>query len=205
MPHDPLRIPEIWKTMVVLAGAAEIDAAIADEPRVYRTIVNGPGEVVIAGDGEACERVVARLGARAVSMPFNMPVHCAPIASERAAIAACHRLKLAPQPGIEFLNLHRSPLPMERDAIADAIAGTYTSPVDFPVLIEQAYERGARIFVELGARRMCSSWIDATLDKRPHASIPFDVKGAEPAITLLRAIARLTTHRVPLDLSWGGR
>jgi PfaB family protein len=193
-------IADLWRTFLVLAGREDVAAAIRGEPRVYLTIVNSPSQVVIAGDGAACERVIARMGCRSMPLPFNVPIHCEAMASEWPALVDFHRLPVTPKRGVTLFSQHRSSIPQQVDTIAEAIADTYTKHVDYPAIIEAAYAAGARIFIELGARQMCASWISETLGDRRHLAVSLDVKDTDPALTLLRGAARLIAHRVPLDL-----
>lgn len=193
------RPADLWRTFVAVVEPERAAAALAGEDRAYLTIVNSPKEVVIAGEAAACERVLARLGAKALPMPFNVPNHCPVLAGEHAALMAVHAdLTVRPQPSVTFFS-GKGPVAQTGSDLARTVADTYTGAVDFRALVEGVYAAGPRIFVELGARRMCCSWIDDTLEGRPHAAIPLDVKGAPFKTTLARAVARLIAHRVPVE------
>ncbi|MCU0570474.1 MAG: hypothetical protein MUF49_28360, partial [Oculatellaceae cyanobacterium Prado106] len=53
---------DIWGTFALLTPVEQVRQAIQQEPRVYLTHVNTPQEVVIAGDKQACQRVIDQLG-----------------------------------------------------------------------------------------------------------------------------------------------
>jgi len=189
-----------WQTHVLLAPAHEVMFEVDRHPGLYVTIINTPAQVVIAGNPVACQNVIRALGCRSMPVAFNQPAHCEAIAVEREALAAVHRLPVTPDLSIDFHSQHASPLPQDSDSIADAISRMYTQRVDFPHLVRSAYDGGARVFLELGARQMCSTWIDEILGARPHLAASFDIKGADPAVAILRAVAQLVAHRVPCDL-----
>jgi PfaB family protein len=201
LPPGAAPVPALWRTHVLFTTPAAAEAALREESQVYLVVVNTPGQVVVAGDAEGCARVIARLGCRAMPVPFNAPFHCDAIASERAMLTEWLRLATTADPGVTFHSLHATPLHQDEASIAAAISAMLTSRFDFPALIDQAYDAGARIFLELGARQLCSSWISESLGQRRHAAIPFDIKGADPAMALLRAMAQLVGHRVPCDIS----
>jgi [acyl-carrier-protein] S-malonyltransferase len=73
-------VPEGRGAMLALIGVdlAAIEQAIAEETGVVDVAnYNSPGQVVIAGEREAAERVAARCGARqAVMLPVSAPFHC---------------------------------------------------------------------------------------------------------------------------------
>lgn len=189
-----------WQTHVLLAPAHEVFVEVDRHPGLCVTIINTPAQVVIAGNPVACQNVVRALGCRSLRVAFNQPAHCEAIAVEREALAAVHRLPVTPDLSIAFHSQHASPLPQDSDSIADAISRMYTQRVDFPRIVRSAYDGGARVFLELGARQMCSTWIDDILGARPHLAASFDIKGADPAVAILRAAAQLVTHRIPCDL-----
>jgi [acyl-carrier-protein] S-malonyltransferase len=73
-------VPEGRGVMLALIGVdlEAIEQAIAEETGVVDVAnYNSPGQVVIAGEREAAERVAARCGARqAVTLPVSAPFHC---------------------------------------------------------------------------------------------------------------------------------
>jgi acyl transferase domain-containing protein len=57
------------------------------------------------------------------------------------------------------------------------------------------------VLIELGANANCSKWIDETLKGSPYAAVAINRRGADDHSSILRMLARLVSHRVPLDLS----
>jgi len=76
-----------------------------------------------------------------------------------------------------------------------------TQPIDFPRLVNRAYEDGARIFIELGAGSNCSKWMDAILKDQRHLSASINQVNVDDHISILKLLAKLISHRVSLDLS----
>src|SRR5690606_30824136 len=68
-------------------------------------------------------------------------------------------------------------------------------------LTEKVYQEGARIFIELGARDNCSRHIKDILGERRHLCVNLNKKGLSDKQSLLRAIARLQSHGVSINLS----
>ena len=61
--------------------------------------------------------------------------------------------------------------------MAHSIARAFSETVDFPRLVNQAYDDGARIFIELGSRKFCSNLIDKILKDKDHLAMAINVKG----------------------------
>jgi PfaB family protein len=193
--------PLSWRPYNVRATPAQTYAAIRGESRAYLCMINSPEQCVIAGEDEACGRALARLGSAVLPMPIAVTMHCPPALSEQLELTRIHDLdtSTAPATALYFLAGYQAEA-AERGGLARAIAGGYTKTVDFPRLVNNVYSGGARIFVELGGRRNCRTWIEKILLGRPHAAIPCDAEGLSSDAAILRAIARLFAHRVPVKL-----
>ena len=92
-------------------------------------------------------------------------------------------------------------------AIAHSIAKCLCDVVDFPRLITTLHDKGARVFVEMGPGRSLCAWIDKILAAQAkdhpienHVSVPVNAKGTSDELTYLRAIAKLISHGLDLNL-----
>ncbi len=197
----PALAPLSWRSSTVRATPGEAWAALRQESRAYLCMVNSPEQVVIAGDEEACSRALGRLKSAAVPMPIAVTMHCPPSRSELEELVRIHDLETVGDagPSLYFSANYTAVLP-NRTAVARAIAEGYTNTVDFPRLVRRVYADGARVFLELGSRRNCCTWIEKILQGRPHAAIACDSEGLGGEAAIVRAIARLFAHRVPLKL-----
>ena len=93
------------------------------------------------------------------------------------------------------------PLPADRKVIAESCTELCMRTVDFRAQVEKVYADGGRIFIEQGANAFCSRWISETLKNVPHLSVPFNRKGGSDMNNLNCLLARLISHRSPVDLS----
>ncbi|WP_433734157.1 beta-ketoacyl synthase N-terminal-like domain-containing protein [Nocardia sp. CA-129566] len=200
---DTLADREVWTTQVLLAPADAVRVAIADLDRVYLTHVNTPGEVVVAGSPAAVRELITRLGCKSAKAPANHVMHCAAVESERAAFAGLNSHPLGhPAAGLELLSSYDYDQvdPSDRAVIADRIAETLCSTVDFARLVNNAYDRGFRVFVEVGPGATCTRWIGETLTGRDHIAVAADRRGIPSGIALGQALARLVSHGVAVRL-----
>jgi acyl transferase domain-containing protein len=193
-----------------MAAPEKVLAAMENEPRVYLTHINTPRQVVIGGDPQACKRVLSTLRAaeRASSLqaPFDYALHCAVMRSEYEALVGLHNWPVERVPTMRMYSAaDYAPLPVEQSAaaqheISTKIAHMLTSPLDFPRLVNQVYADGARVFIEAGAGGNCARWVAETLKGRPHLALSMDRRGTDDYTNLVRTLARLHSHRVPMDL-----
>ncbi|MFF2555350.1 beta-ketoacyl synthase N-terminal-like domain-containing protein [Nocardia sp. NPDC058058] len=194
---------EVWTTQVLLADAEQVRAAMATLDRVYLTHVNTPREVVVAGFPEQVRALIATLGCKAAKAPANHVMHCAAVESERAEFAALNNHPLgAPTRGLELLSSfdYATVDTADRAVISDRIAETLCTTVDFAKLTENAYDRGFRVFIEVGPGATCTRWIGETLGTREHVAVAVDRRGMSVGQSVAAALARLVSHGVDVRL-----
>ncbi|MFN2310148.1 MAG: PfaB family protein [Gammaproteobacteria bacterium] len=195
---------KLWETYTLKGTVEQVAAACEEEDRVYVTIINTPDSLVIGGYPADCERVIARLGVRALAMEIPSAIHSPPAFKEYENIEALHTLDVAPRIATKLYSAScYLPVPQRTKAIANSIATCFCEQVDFPRLVNTVYNNGARLFLEMGPGRSLCSWIDKILnhdEPHPHATVPVNAKGTPDEVTLVRALARLVAHRVPVHL-----
>ena len=192
----------LWSNYLLMAAPEKIQAALANEPRVYLTHVNTPRQVVIGGDPEACRRVVESARCSSIKAPFDYALHCEPIRSEYTELVRLHDWPVEKTPDLRMYSAaDYGPLPFDQTVIAEKIARMLTMPLDFPRLVQQVYADGARVFIEAGAGSNCARWIDETLKGSPHLALSMDRRGTDDYSTLIRTLARLYCHRVPVNIA----
>jgi PfaB family protein len=196
-PHE-----KIWGAYTLQAAPAIVSEEIQKEERVYLTMVNTQDEVVIAGDPESCSRVIKRLRCKHYPLGLRLALHADPARLEYDRLVDLYTLPVNEKPQIRFYSTscYKS-IPIRSKAIAHSIANAFCHTVDFPRLVNQVYQDGARIFIEIGSRKYCSNLIDKILEEKPHLAIPTNVKGVKDQASLVRIVAQLVSHRVPVDLS----
>jgi PfaB family protein len=194
--------PELWHNYILITSTAAVRDCLQQEPRVYLTQINSVKEVMIGGDPQACQRVITALGCDAIRAPFNYAIHCQPVQSEYDELLRLNTWPAQPKPGVSFYSAAtNAPIPLESETIGHSIAQTLSQPLDFPRLLNRIYDDGNRIFLEVGAGGMCARWVDEALKHQPHLTISLNRRGVDDYTTLIKAMAKLLSHRVSLDLS----
>ncbi|MGF1588724.1 MAG: PfaB family protein, partial [Pleurocapsa sp.] len=201
---------ELWRTYVVMANSDVIKEKLRSrsegfaslQNRVYLTQISTPNEAVIAGDPQSCEKVIESLGCDAFRAPFNHVIHCEAMESEYDELIKLNTLPLRQSPEITFYSAgnyqqisHSSP------EIAHSLTQTLCQQLDFPRLVRQVYQDNYRIFIEVGVGSNCSRWIKDILQSQEHATVSLHRRGTNDFTSLLKAIAKLFSHRAQLDLS----
>jgi PfaB family protein len=197
---------KLWETYSLKGTVEAVSEACEKEDKVYITIVNTPDSIVIGGQPEACERVIASLGVRGMAMEIPSAIHSEPAFKEYENMEKLYTLEVADKVDTKLYSSScYLPIPQRTKSIANSIAKCFCEQVDFPRLVSTVYNRGARIFMEMGAGRSCCSWIDKILKhegvEEAHVSIPVNAKGTPDHITITRCLAKLVSHRVEVDLT----
>ena len=105
-------------------------------------------------------------------------------------------------PGIKFYSSScYKPIPIRSKAVGHSTAKAFCETVDFPRLVNQAYDDGARLFIEMGSRKFCCNLIEKILEDRDYLAVPMNVKGTKDQTNVVRVLAQLVSHRVPVELS----
>ncbi|WP_413493056.1 PfaB family protein [Shewanella baltica] len=212
----------VWNSFVVRADSHEIKALLPEFPRAYLAITQGD-TCVIAGCEASCKALLAKLGKRGIAANRVTAMHTAPALLVHGQVQDFYTQALKPEAlkpkalkaaaqdlPIRFISAAQTaPVIVDSHSIGRAIADTFCSPLDFSALIQNATEQGARLFVEVGADRQTSTLIDKI--SHAHASqstanaataaIACNAKGAYAITSLLKCLAQLISHRVPLSLA----
>ncbi|TWX65855.1 PfaB family protein [Colwellia demingiae] len=213
----------IWETYTIKATLAEVIAASEGEERVYCTIVNTPDSLLLGGYPADCLRVIKKLGVRA--MPLNMAnaIHSAPAKIEYDDMVELYTMDVTARLKTKMYSSScYLPVPQMSKAIAHSVAKCLCDRVDFPRLINTMHDKGARVFIEMGPGRSLCSWVDKILDfddisknglsnkesnqepnqvaHKARVSVPVNAKGTSDELTYVRAVAKLVSHGVKLDL-----
>ena len=115
---------------------------------------NSPGQVVVAGNKAAVERVVAlakeRGAKRALLLPVSVPSHCALMQPAAAQLATILKDVAIQAPGIPVINNADVATPSEPDAIRDALVRQLYSPVRWVETIQKMATDGVDRLLECG-------------------------------------------------------
>ena len=164
----------------------------AVKARVYVLIRNTAEETVIGGQRAAVDAVVKALRCPFVELPTVSTVHCEIARTVETEYHALHDLTTTAPAGIEFYSgAWGRPYPVDRQSAADAITAQALETIDFPALIERAYDDGIRFFLEVGPGSSCTRLIGQILRGRPHVAISACRPDRDPLAAILDVLAEL--------------
>ena len=202
LPKAKRKDEKIWYCFTLKTSAAQARKALENESRAYLLFINSPSEVIIAGEEQACKRTIEKLDCEYFEVPMSDAIHCEIARADYDGIEQMHVLPINNVTGIDFYSADTfAPIAIDSEGIANNIATIYCHEIDFARLVRQAYDDGARVFIELGARQNCTNWIGEILAGQEHLAVAANRKGADDKTTILKALAKLYSHRVNLDLA----
>jgi acyl transferase domain-containing protein len=189
---------ERWAGYIISAAAEQVRAMVTGEPAVHLTAVCAPGICVVAGEEQACAAFVERFDQAArIRIHYDLVAHAPELADVRDRWHALHRRPTTSVPGIRFYRGATGDwyYPTEQSA-ADAITEQMLSPVDFPTVIERAWQDGVRVFIEQGPAAQCTNWIHRILGDREHVAVALDTVRDQGVWSLSAAVAELAAAGV---------
>ncbi|WGV26158.1 type I polyketide synthase [Halotia branconii] len=191
-----------WGNYVLMTSPSQVREYLQHENRVYLTQINTSEEVLIAGEITACQRLINSLGCNAFPAPFDHVIHCEAMRSQYEELVKLNTLPTQNIRDIAFYSAAEyQPIILNDGAIARSIATGLSQQLDFPRLVNRVYDDGARIFIETGAGSVCSRWIDKILENKEHLTVSLNRRGIDDHTSMIKALAKLVSHRVDLDLS----
>ncbi|MFM6310767.1 MAG: polyketide synthase, partial [Dolichospermum sp.] len=94
-----------------------------------------------------------------------------------------------------------STMKIDSHLIGKNIAKALCQQLDFPRLVNHVYSDQIRIFIEVGVGNNCSRWISEILKHQEHLTVSLNKRGVDDHTSIIKALAKLFSHRVQLDLS----
>ncbi|MDX2470243.1 MAG: beta-ketoacyl synthase N-terminal-like domain-containing protein [SAR324 cluster bacterium] len=190
-----------WKGYSVQATADEINTKIQNLEKVHLLIINSPTEVVLGGDGEALDDFLAKEKFEFRAIPLHDIIHCDLVKPEYEQLKKLHTTAIPNPPNVEFYTAAGyKKTEITSEQIATNIADMYITTLDFPKLVNNAYDGGSRIFLELGPRMSCSKWIDQILGSKEHLSIGVNQKGQDDFKGISKALSQIWALGYDLEL-----
>ncbi|MDD1415279.1 PfaB family protein [Dolichospermum sp. ST_con] len=193
---------EFWSNYILICSPSEVREVLKHEDRVYMPLINTPEEVVIAGETKACQRVIETLKCDAFPTSINHVIHCEPMQSEYDELVKVNTLPTQSNSATIFYSAAKySPINIDSHLIGKNIATALCHQLDFPRLVNHVYDDNIRIFIEVGVGGNCSRWISEILKHKQHLTVSVNRRGVDDHTSIIKALAKLFSHRVELDLS----
>ncbi|MFP6584296.1 MAG: beta-ketoacyl synthase N-terminal-like domain-containing protein [Candidatus Hydrogenedentota bacterium] len=191
-----------WALGVIDRPAKVVRAALTDHKKVYNLIVNTLHECVVGGDPHAVEKLVKKLDCEFFPLQGVTTVHCEVAEEVQEPYRELHVLPTTQPRDVQFYSgAWGTAYNLTSDSAADSVLAQALYGIDYPKVVEAAYDDGARIFIEMGPGGSCSRMIGEILGDRPYVARTVCKQGQEITTTVLRTLGQLIAERVPVDLS----
>ncbi len=190
-----------WVLGVVDRPMKVAKQALKRRKKVYPLIANTFQETVIGGNRKAVEKLIAKLECQFIPLEGVTTVHCDVVKEVEDEYRDLHLFNTTPPPGVQFYSgAWGKAYPVSREKSADSVLAQAIDGVDFPAVIESAYEQGVRFFVEMGPGNSCSRMISRILSDKPHMARAVCYDGQDATSLLLRALGHLIAEGIPVNL-----
>ncbi|MFV0420266.1 MAG: beta-ketoacyl synthase N-terminal-like domain-containing protein [Dysgonomonas sp.] len=192
---------EIWCTYVVKTSVETLNTVISNYSKVFLLLINTEKELIIAGNREQCTTLIEELNCLSFEITMSDTVHCDIAKIEYDNLKYLHESPVNKINNINFYTASSySKFDIDSKIIAENIAIIYGKTINFPQLINTVYDDGVGVFIEVGARNNCSSWIDEILGQKEHLVMPVNQKGVPDRDSIIRLIAKLFSYGINLNL-----
>ncbi len=171
---------------------------------VFVAMDNCPHQAVLVGDQAAVARaleLVREEGLIYQHLSLDRAYHTprfAPYTAHLREIFARMPVR-APRVPV-FSSTTAAPYPEDPESIRELLVDHWVRPVEFRRAVEELYEQGARIFVEVGPRGNLTSFVDDILRGRGYVCVPADVQRRSSITQLNHLAGMLAAHDVPVGL-----
>ncbi|MCK4801798.1 MAG: acyltransferase domain-containing protein [Anaerolineales bacterium] len=191
-------------TMAAVKGPlADIKEAVQSLPDVVIANENSPSQIVLAGSKEAIDQAENQLtdqGYKVTKLPVSAAFHTSLVEHASKPFSNEVKKESFQKPKLPvYSNTTGKPYPDDQDKCKEILAGHILHPVIFKTQIEQIYQAGGRIFVEIGPRRILGNLVSDILDGQPHTTISVNPSRDKSSDRQLReAAVKLQVLGLPL-------
>ena len=186
----------------VALDAASLRVLLQAHPGITLANQNAPQQTVIAGARADLAAACAHLQAEKIawrSLPTACAFHTPLLAAAPHLFAtALAQENFASARWPVYSNTHAAPHASSAQTLRDSMAQHLIAPVRFVEEIEAMYAAGARVFLEVGPRRVLSGLVRQILGERQHRVLSIDAGAGLP--DLLHVLAELAVRQPALDL-----
>jgi len=190
-----------WCAAVVNRPGNQVRKIIGKWPFARLLIINTPDQCVIGGMQNHVEAVIRELDCDAVFLQGVVTVHCDAAVPVAKAYKKLHVFPTTPPENVRFYSCAKgSAYHPTSESAAASILEQALSGFNFKTLIDQAYEDGIRIFLEMGPHASCTGMIKTILREKPHLAVSACCRGEDDPLTILKFLGALISERVPVDL-----
>ncbi|WP_428242098.1 beta-ketoacyl synthase N-terminal-like domain-containing protein [Gynuella sp.] len=198
--HEPMTK---WESWYVKAPLEQVQAQVDQHHKVFISIIGSPKDVIIAGESASCQQVIEQIDGFALPLDEDAFVHT-PVAEQFRdqilAMEADSNIKVNPDNDFDIFNsFDGQPLGPKPADFQSYFANILTRRVDFRQVTENAYQNGARIFINVGTNELCARWASETLKNKDALVLSFTVNNEPLEKSLFKMAAALISHKQEIN------
>ncbi len=190
-----------WMTTLVSTSPEDFAEIAEGVDGVYLCMLNAPGEIMVSGIRERLEPLLKKGGWHITPLPIPQAYHC--------SLALHHQKELhtlwsnpstVPEDLIFYAHATGKGYIPDQETLATNIVRTCCEYVDFIPVIENAYNDGVRLFLELGPQTSVCRMVQSILGNRPYRTMSINSRERGEELQLLFGLAELLASGGELNL-----
>jgi polyketide-type polyunsaturated fatty acid synthase PfaA len=191
-------------TMLAVKGdVAGIKKIISGLSHLNIANFNTPDQVVLSGSKPeiaAVHQILSDQGYILTPVPVSAAFHTAFVSHASEPFAkAIESVTFTPPKTPVYSNTSEQAYPNEPEAIQKLLKEHLIKPVHFDQEIENIYAQGGYCFVEIGPRRILTSFVQSILGDRPHIAVALNASREKDSdLQLRQAVVQLQVAGLPL-------
>lgn len=192
-----------WFIALVNIPASRVRELIGGREKVYLLIVNTPEECIIGGEKESVLQLIKDLNCDHLPLPGVTIAHCDVVAQVAKKYRDFHIFDVTKPEGIDFYSCGWGrKYDVTTDSTADAILDQCLHELDYPHVINLAYEDGVRNFIEIGPGNSSTRMTKRILAEKNHFAASACYPGKGEISQILRILGQLIAFRIPVNLDY---
>lgn len=193
-----------WESWYVKGPKDDLVKLLEEEKTIFISIIGSFEDLVIIGEGEACRNVLNRFKGFGTQIKKATVIH-SPIAKEIYVESGADRFskKIKYKKNLPYKiydAFNQIPIDFEREEFSDVFRNILTSPVNFLGSLKNAFNDGARVFVDMSTNEVCSNWISTILKDCNYLAFPIYSQKYNPDDNYIRILAKLISNDVNFEL-----
>lgn len=154
----------------------EVRETVKKYDSVFMWEIGSVKDVMIVGEGAACQKIIEELGCMATELTDPLYVHTPIMEDCRKEILECILneniyMDIDNLPFRIFSTYYMDYMTSDSEMLADNLAHLIVDEVDYSKVPEVLYDDGARIFIDLSPIQLCNTWARTTLHERKDAQV----------------------------------
>ena len=192
-----------WFIALVNIPASRVREVIRGREKVYLLIVNTPEECILGGEREPVLQLIKDLNCDHLPLPGVTIAHCDVVSQVAKKYRDFHIFDVTKPEGIDFYSCGWGrKYDVTTDSAADAILDQCLHELDYPHVINLAYEDGVRNFIEIGPGNSNTRMNKRILAGKNHFAASACYSGKGEISQILRILAQLIAFRIPVNLEY---